>query len=523
MGLRLLLLTVAVCAHLASSAYVIPHSVANERPASYWHHEAQQELNDAISGSAVPIVNVAKNVIIFLGDGMGISTVTAARILAGQMQGGNGEEYQLAFDKFPHVALSRTYNVDHQTADSASTATAYLCGVKTIGYTLGITAQASFGDCSSLHDNMKTTSILDWSMAAGKATGVVTTTRVTHATPAASYAHSVHRDWEGYVPTAQRPCKDIAQQLVYDNPDINVVMGGGRQEFFPQGWADPEGGHSARHDNLNLVQDWLSHQQGLNRRAKYVWNLTDFNSVDAANTDYLFGLFNPSHMEYEMDRASDHAGEPSLAEMTEKAIQVLSKNPNGFFLLVEGGRIDHGHHDGRAYHALHDTVAFSDAVAKAVSITNKQDTLILTTADHSHTMMLSGYPGRGNNIFGKVQEGAGIVMADDREPYTTLVYGNGPGATPSFHHAAPGRHDPTPDDTTDPHYRQQAIVPMGSETHGGEDVAIFAQGPMSHLFHGVHQQSYIAHVMAYASCVGSFNLDKDCARSLTSQSVPVGK
>ena len=107
-------------------------------------------------------------------------------------------------------------------------------------------------------------------------------------------------------------------------------------------------------------------------------------------------------MQYEADRPEDTGGEPSLAQMTKLAVNILSRNSDGYFLLVEGGRIDHGHHDNNAYRALTDGIAFADAVEVADKMTNQNDTLIIVTADHSHTFNFSGYPSRGNPILGKV-------------------------------------------------------------------------------------------------------------------------
>src|SRR5690606_13375103 len=139
-----------------------------------------------------------------------------------------------------------------------------------------------------------------------------------------------------------------------------------------------------------------------------------------------------SHMRYNADRELDAAGEPTLAEMTEKAIKVLQKNPNGFYLMVEAGRIDHAHHAGNAYRALDDTIALSEAVAMAKALTNDEDTLIIVTADHSHVFTIGGYPDRGNPILGKSAVN-GVPQRDALGlPYTTLSYANGPGWTGGF-------------------------------------------------------------------------------------------
>lgn len=160
---------------------------------------------------------------------MGIPTVTAGRIRKGQKQGLNGEELVTHMESLPHVALSKTYNIDAQTADSAGTATAYLCGVKARAGTIGLNGFARFNDCKSSL-NAKVDSILKWAHRAGKSVGVVTTTRVTHASPAGTFANVAYREWEGYDGVKfghkehREGCRDIADQLISENNFINVCM-----------------------------------------------------------------------------------------------------------------------------------------------------------------------------------------------------------------------------------------------------------------------------------------------------------
>ncbi|XP_071840260.1 alkaline phosphatase-like isoform X2 [Apostichopus japonicus] len=449
--------------------------------------------------------NIAKNVVFFLGDGMGVSTVTAARILKGQLEGNTGEEYFLSWENFPHAALSKTYNTNKQVPDSAGTATAFFCGVKSYEGAIGVDASGQRKDCLASH-NGHVASILKEANDAGKSTGIVSTTRVTHATPACLYAHSPDRYWENdamLTPEAvTNNCSDIASQLIA-HPEIQVVLGGGRREFLPNNISDPEYPTmmGLRNDGRNLVNEWQSAHP---REAAYVWNKEDFDDVDPDTTEYVFGLFEPSHMQYESDRANDTSGEPSIAEMTEKAIQILSKNNNGFFLAVEGGRIDHAHHDSLGYKALHDTVALDTAVQVAIDMTDPRDTLIIVTADHSHTMAIAGYPVRGNDILGVVEDPTGQVPVDGL-PYTTLGYLNGPGGnlTSQSFKVNGVRPNLTGVETNSKSFVNEALVPLEYETHGGEDVAIYASGPFAHLFTSVHEQHYIAHVIRYAACLGN--------------------
>ncbi|GFN96475.1 alkaline phosphatase [Plakobranchus ocellatus] len=483
---------------------------SHEKDSTYWHNVAQSELEEALRDRQR---GVAKNVILFLGDGMGPTTVTAGRIFAGQLKGRLGEETELSFDAFPYTGLSKTYNTDSQVTDSAASGTAYLTGVKTNQGMLGLTAKAVKGVCNSTK-HTEVDSILRWSLRAGKSAGVVTTTRITHATPAASYSHTPDRGWESdsTVPESEKNCEDIASQLILKNKDINVILGGGRAAFYPVDYedlhadAENETAYLRRSDGKNLIQEWQDDMKARKQSFKYVYDRSGLESVDAAQTDYLLGLFSQDHMMYEIGRNKEK--EPSLAEMTAKAVQILKKNKNGFFLLVEGGRIDHAHHESMPGLALYDVVAFADAVEKATQLTSSTDTLIVVTADHSHTLALSGYASRGNNILGINKGKDGIfLMGEDQMPYTTLLYANGPG------YMSP-RENITDKDTTYPLYVSQSAVPLSMETHGGEDVAIYAQGPQSFLYSGVHEQNYIPMVMAYASCVGPYKdgAAKKCAR-----------
>ncbi len=443
--------------------------------------------------------NQAKNVILFVGDGMGISTITAARILEGQSKPNNrgGEENSLSFEQLPYLALSKTYSVNQQTPDSAPTMSAIMTGVKTNDGELSVGMAVARQEKSIAVINAnKVKTLLEQAEEKGLSTGVVSTARITHATPAACYAHSSERDWESdaNIP-ADASVGDIATQLInfdYGN-GLEVALGGGRSMFLPTSIADPEdtGKFGNRKDGLDLTQQWLSKYP----KSAYIFDKAGFDAIDPKKTDHLLGLFERSHMEYEHDRPNDTAGEPSLTEMTSKAIDILSKNKKGYFLMVEAGRIDHAHHAGNAYRALTDAVELSNAVRKALEKTHAKNTLIVVTADHSHTFTIAGYPARGNPILGLVKQPGESAFATDKNgmPYTTLGYANGPG-----YRGPNARPDLTATDTAHPDFLQEAAIPMESETHAAEDVAIFASGPKAHLFHGIQEQSYIYQVMAKA-------------------------
>lgn len=429
-----------------------------------------------------------RNVIVFLGDGMGVSTVTAARIYAGQKLGLAGEEHSLSFEKFPHVALVKTYNTDMQVPDSAGTMTAIVTGEKTRAGVLSIGASAPRGDCAAALANPLPT-LLEQAEDLGLATGLVSTTRITHATPAANYAHSADRNWEDDTALGEAGlaagCRDIARQLVeLDAGDgVDVIFGGGRANFYPKGWMDPEYKKplGRRSDATDLVAQWLA---AAPNRA-YAWDSKGFAGL-SQDAQQVLALFEPSHMQWEANRAKDIAGEPSLAAMTKVAIERLSaRSDKGYYLVVEGGRIDHGHHAGNAYLALEDTLAFDAAVQQALQQVDLNDTLILVTADHSHTLTISGYPQRGNPILGKVRLPNGELLPDvNGHPYTTLGYANGPGYQQNLT-------DLTEIDTQDAGYQQRATVPLSIETHAGEDVGAYAIGAGADALHGVIEQNLL--------------------------------
>jgi alkaline phosphatase len=438
-----------------------------------------------------------RNVVLFIGDGMGISTITAARIYAGQKLGKDGESHELSFEQFPNVALIKTYNTDLQVPDSAGTMSAIMTGSKTRAGVLSVGREPARGDCEGARGAPMRT-LLEEAEAAGFRSGLISTTRITHATPAATYAHSADRDWEDDkampADAAAAGCVDIARQLVEfapgDGPEL--VLGGGRANFVPEGAVDPEYNKpmGRRQDGQNLIDRWR--QGGADRR--YVWNRAQWQETMASavpGRSQVLGLFEPSHLQWEADR--DATLEPSLAEMTGAAIDFLAAgNDTGYFLLVEGGRIDHAHHYGNAYRAMEDTVAFDQAVAATLNRVDLANTLVLVTADHSHTLTIAGYPRRGNPILGKVTlpDGSYQLDANDR-PYTTLSYANGPGATDQ-------PVDLTDVDTTALDYRQNAAIPMPAETHAGEDVAAYAAGPAAEQLRGVMEQNEIYQVLRAA-------------------------
>lgn len=508
----------------AAPALARPADPFARRAADPWFRAGHEAAARAEAAAAEPAR--ARNAVLFLGDGMGLSTIAAARILEGQRRGEPGESNRLAFEALPHLALSVVYNTNQQVPDSAGTMTAMMSGVKTKAGVLGVDDAIVPGDHASTAA-ARVPTLLEEAEQRGLATGVVTTTTLTHATPAATYAHSPSRYWEDDSLLSDEARKadfpDLARQLV-EMPfgdGIDVALGGGRAHFRGRNAPDPEEPErrGLRYDERDLAATWQAAAPG---RA-FVWNRAQLEALDPTTTRQVLGLFDPSHMEFELERASDVGGEPSLAEMTGTAIRLLARHPEGFVLVVEGGRIDHGHHLANAYRALDETIAFSDAVRRALELTDPEETLVVVTADHGHTLTLGGYATRGNPILGKVVdngrtgEPAGLARDAAGLPYTTLAYANGPGhlaasdtqpagpkrhphLSPTFRSdgAVPGRSDLSDVDTTDPDYLQESAVARHTETHSGEDVPIYAGGPGSALFSGVREQSYVYHAIVRA-------------------------
>jgi alkaline phosphatase len=490
---------------------------AGETP-QWWYRSgaAQAAANGAMSGKA-------KNVILFLGDGMSLTTVAASRIYEGQQKGGSGEENLLSWERFPATAFSKTYNTDSQTPDSAGTMTAITTGVKTHMGAIGVSAGSRTDCADSLSKGLLTW--LQLADSAGLATGVVSTARLTHATPAATYAHSPERNWENDTDLTEAAkaagCKDIAQQLLstsrygrgplvalgaaaVNSPPWKSAIRIRRQGRPAPGWPQPGAGMAAGAPAGCLRVE----QQAAGRRRQCTGHPRPVRA-------------GPHALRIRAPAGSGRRAEPGRTDGCSD--QNLSKHQEGYVLMIEGARIDHANHSGNAYRALTETVALSDAVRVANELTSADDTLIIVTADHSHTLNFVGYPARGNPILGKVkdkggEDGAGkldYALDGTGQPYTTLSYANGPGHTgssnqqpagpkryphnPSSFEPANGRPNLREVDTEHPDYMQEALVPMKSESHGGEDVGIWARGPGSKAIRGTLEQNAIYHMIVQAT------------------------
>lgn len=199
-------------------------------------------------------------------------------------------------------------------------------------------ARVKFNDCKASNNSANhVQSLIALAQQAGKGTGIVTTTTVTHASPSGAYAHVSNRNFESdndVILSGNDPnqCDDIAKQLVYDNPGkkLKVIFGGGRMKFLPKEEEDFDGNVGERRDGHNLIEQWLSDKPN----GKYLSNKKDLVNLNLDETEQVLGLFSSGHMDFNLD--ADRDKQPNLVEMTEIAIKLLQKEKHGFFLFVEG-------------------------------------------------------------------------------------------------------------------------------------------------------------------------------------------
>ncbi len=298
----------------------------------------------------------ATNVILLIGDGMGPEIVGLAteysRVIDGR------ELWLERAISEGHLALANVRPVDALVADSAAAATALATGRKTANDMVSVDPRGK-----------PLTTILELAEKSSKSTGLVTTTRLTHATPACFAAHVAHRDSEN----------DIAVQMLAAG--VDVMLGGGLRNWIPENAATSEystfTGTSKRQDSRNLVEEA--------RQAGYSIVTGRDELAGAHGANKLLGLFAASYMPYALDRRpDDETGIPSLPEMTEAALDILSRNKEGFFLMVEGGRIDHAAHANDVASMLVEMMEFDEAIGVAYAFAQRHPgTMLLITADHA--------------------------------------------------------------------------------------------------------------------------------------------
>jgi alkaline phosphatase len=421
----------------------------------------------------------AKNVIFFLGDGMGINTLTATRIYA------VGESGDLTIDTLPESAFVKTYSNDAQVTDSAASMSAYMTGVKqnngvismsseTLAVSPGPDGRSRCGNGQSVQ------TLLELAKRQGLAAGIVTTTSVTDATPAATYAHACHRKLQD----------DIAAMMVPGGAGYNAALGGGLDVVFGGGarFFLPPAQGGARGDGRDL----LAELQG--RGYRFVDTNAGFAAL-APSAQPVIGLFAPDDLAYDAER--DPARQPGLPEMTRKAIALLAERggKQGFFLMVEGGLIDHALHATRAKRALQETVQYDAALKAAIDEMQRRDpglknTLIVATADHDHTLLINGYSPRSGKTTDTRPGVLGLVRSlpdgklrldQDGAPYTVLGFGTGANRVNGSRASQAALTDAI---VSGDDYHQEAAIRTGSETHGGADVYLGAIGAGAETFRG---------------------------------------
>ncbi len=314
-----------------------------------------------------------KNIILMIGDGMGLAQVSAGKTYKGQLN----------LEKMKIIGLLTTHSCDKYVTDSAAGATAMSTGYKTKNVAIGI-------DCNG----EKRETVLEYANKIGKSTGIVVVCAITHATPAAFVAHVPDRNMQ----------IEIAEQIAKE-ANADLYLGGG------WGWFLPKSKGGRRNDTLDLIEVMKK------RGYVYISKPEDFYNLDIKNVNKLLGLFAENHPPYSQDR------KPTLAEMTKKAIEFLSRDKDGFFLMVEGSQIDWAGHDNNSDQILKEMADFDDAIGVALDFAQKDgNTLVIVTADHE----TGGYALVNGSISERKVEGKFIT-----ESHTGImvpVFAFGPGA-----------------------------------------------------------------------------------------------
>lgn len=303
-----------------------------------------------------------KYVFLLIGDGMGIAQKQLAKYYVQQSTG--QREYVMAMEKFPVTGVNTTHSSNSLITDSAAAGTALATGTKTNNNII-----------SKLPNGKDLKTIAEAAKEKGMATGIITTTTITHATPAVFASHNISRNNE----------QEIA--LDYLDSDVDFFAGGGVSYFLPKSYnengKDPMGNalYSKRKDEINVLEELKNNNYKVFYGEK---SANEFNDYQPKKDEKIFAAFTNSHLPYEIDRINQGKKIPSLAEMTKKAIDKLSLNQNGFFMMVEGGKIDHACHAHDPVAAVNDTLAFDEVVKTAYDFYTKypEETLIVVTADH---------------------------------------------------------------------------------------------------------------------------------------------
>ncbi|MGH9750624.1 MAG: alkaline phosphatase [Candidatus Polarisedimenticolia bacterium] len=412
-------------------------------------------IRPATGGGAPAAAPPARSAVLFIADGMGQAYVTATRLA-------RGRRGRLHLDDLPRTAIVRTWSADSPVTDSAAAASAMACGRKTNNEVVCEDASAEPGK----RHGARLESIARWAKRRGLRAGVVTTARVTHATPAAFYATHHDRDAE----------REIARQAI-DSP-LDFLLGGGRREFGDLTAGNLEGARG---------------REGETRRPgwRLVTTAGELRGIRALEARVL-GLFSESHMPYEAERARGTGRDartpavvaedasPGLVEMVRWALDVLQADGWPFLLVVEAGRPDHAGHDSQARTLVGEMDALDEAVGLAIGRLDPATTLVLVTGDHeTGGVAINGYPTWEEGIWG-----ASLYLGV-RTPVLTFATGPGTGAT-----RAPGGSGPSGADDL----RPSGFV-LRDGLHTGVDLPLYAWGAGSEPVRGTLENTAIYHLL----------------------------
>ncbi len=332
-----------------------------------------------------------KYVFYLIGDGLGAAQRELTELYLQQTQHQNGQ--LLAMDQLPEGGINSTYCANTLITDSAAAGTALASGVKT---NKGVIGQDVNGK------DVKT--LVEEAEEAGMATGIVTSTRLTHATPAVFASHNPDRNDENA----------IAQDYV--DSGVDFFAGGGARYFLSktaEKVKDSTGTtiKSKRTDDLDVFAEFEAqgYKTFYGEEGTKAFKNTDFTKVDKVLAPLTY-----SHLPYEVDRANLYPEMPSLSELASAAVDSLSQNEKGFFLMVEGGRIDHACHQNDAATAVQDVLAFDNVVKVALDFYNKhpEETLIVVVGDHETGGLGLGFDGQGYFMDTRPMQGAKVSIAD---------------------------------------------------------------------------------------------------------------
>ena len=456
-----------------------------------------------------------KNVILFIGDGMTIANRTTARVLSKGIQEG---KYQgrLAFDDMPSTAMIGTSGSDSLITDSANSMSAYTTGHKTAVNAMGVYVSRA-GDNLS-HPKVETIAELI-KRNTKMAVGIVSDAELEDATPGAMVSHTRRRADKQY----------IADQLLSSGAE--VILGGGSAYFYPQSTKG-----SRRKDEKNLVENFKLKGYRLAFTKQEL-----LSASESKDTKKLFGVFHPDNMDGSLDRlylkkntVEQFPNQPDLTEMTQSAIDVLSRNPNGFFLMVEAALIDKFNHPLDWERAAFDTIMLSNAVQIAKDFAKTHpETLIIVTPDHTHSGSISGVvhddkPGPLREKVGIYAEAGypnypkadiqGYPNKIDVSKRIAFFYGNYPDHYETLHPKMDGTFVPAVKDDSgkyvaNPKYLQlqEDAIHVGgnlpshqeSGVHTADDAVLNAMGPGSENFKGFMDNTEVFKMMVQSLGLGS--------------------